>query len=134
MKPLFASKPAKMFMVFNKETHKPMGVVGFSIYSADLLLGAGIHVRENERGRGLAGHLVDKIIEEKGGRTLIVIFISDEAFNAYTNRGFKPVEETHLPDDIRNDIEAARTSSKYEGTLEKFLMLKDNWFLMLKRN
>jgi N-acetylglutamate synthase-like GNAT family acetyltransferase len=130
----FASKPAKMFMVFNKETHKPMGVVGFSIYSADLLLGAGLHVRIDERERGLAGYLVDKLIEEKGGRTLITIFTSDRAFNAYTKRGFKPVEEVHLPDDIRNDIEAASKGSTYQGTLEKFLMLKDNWFLMLKRN
>tara|TARA_R110002051_G_scaffold240281_1_gene300822 strand:- start:270 stop:812 length:543 start_codon:yes stop_codon:yes gene_type:complete len=126
--------PATMFMVFNKETHKPMGVIGFSIYNADLVLGAGLHVREGERRRGLAGHLVDKIIEEKGGRTLIAIFVSDEAFNAYTNRGFKPVEDIHLPDDIRNDIGEAEISSNYKGTLEKFLMLKDNWFLMLKRN
>ena len=130
----FATKPAKMFMVFNKETHKPMGVVGFSIYNSDLLLGAGLHVRKDERGKGLAGHLADKLIQEKGGRTLIAVFVSGEALHAYTNRGFKSVEMNYLPEDVQHSIGQAMASDKYLDTLEKFLMLKDGWFLMLKRN
>ena len=58
----WATAPATMFVAYFQE--KPVGVIGFSKHRGKLL-GAGIHVRKEFRGRGLAGILVDKIIAEK---------------------------------------------------------------------
>ena len=59
----WAKAPAKMFVAFNND--KPVGVVGFSEYK-NVLLGAGIHIRKDERGKGLFSILVDKVLSEKG--------------------------------------------------------------------
>ena len=48
----WATAPATMFVAYYE--NKPVGVIGFSNYKGRLL-GAGIHVRNEFRGRGLAG-------------------------------------------------------------------------------
>ena len=45
---IWATSPAKMFVAFYKE--KPIGVIGYSTYRK-YLLGAGIHVRKEYRGK-----------------------------------------------------------------------------------
>ena len=98
----WATAPATMFVAYYED--KPVGVIGFSNYKGRLL-GAGIHVRNEFRGRGLAGLLVDKIISEKGSKTLYVNIANDKIANTYRSRGFNDMNISELPEDSQRDLE-----------------------------
>mgnify|MGYP005991404439 FL=1 len=48
----FATQPSIHHMAYEKDTDKPVGVIGYAPYK-EFLLGSGIHVRDTSRGRGL---------------------------------------------------------------------------------
>ena len=50
---IFATSPSTHFVLFEKTTGKPLGVVGYSKYK-NILLGAGIHTRKDMEGKGIA--------------------------------------------------------------------------------
>ncbi len=98
----WATAPATMFVAYYED--KPVGVIGFSKHKGKLL-GAGIHVRKEFRGRGLSGILVDKIIAEKGSNTLYVNIANDRIASTYRNRGFNDMNISELPEDSQRDLE-----------------------------
>lgn len=113
----WAKSPAKMFVAFYED--KPVGVMGFSEYK-NVLLGAGIHIREDERGKGLFGILVDKILSEKGSKTLYINVAKEGLGAAFRAKGFKDMEKDELPQDIQEDLQG----TKYSDQVQKWMKLK----------
>ena len=113
----WAKSPAKMFVAFYED--KPVGVMGFSEYK-NVLLGAGIHIREDERGKGLFGILVDKILSEKGSKTLYINVAKEGLGAAFRKKGFKDMERDELPQDIQEDLQG----TKYSDQVQKWMKLK----------
>lgn len=113
----WAKSPAKMFVAFYED--KPVGVMGFSEYK-NVLLGAGIHIREDERRKGLFGILVDKILSEKGSKTLYINVAKEGLGAAFRRKGFKDMEKDELPQDIQEDLQG----TKYSDQVQKWMKLK----------
>ena len=123
----WATAPATMFVAYYED--KPVGVIGFSKHKGKLL-GAGIHVRKEFRGRGLSGILVDKIIAEKGSNTLYVNIANDRIASTYRNRGFGDMNISELPEDSQQDLEGLT----YADQVQKWMIHKQaSWFSILKK-
>ena len=67
-----------MFVAFDGET--PVAVCGIAKYKS-VLLGAGIHTREGYKGKGLFGLCVQKVLSEKGSKTLYINVANQEKFS-----------------------------------------------------
>lgn len=123
----WATAPATMFVAYYED--KPVGVIGFSKHKGKLL-GAGIHVRKEFRGRGLSGILVDKIVAEKGSNTLYVNIANDKISSTYRNRGFGDMNISELPEDSQQDLEGLT----YADQVQKWMIHKQaSWFSILKK-
>lgn len=123
----WATAPATMFVAYYED--KPVGVIGFSKYKGKLL-GAGIHVREEFRGRGLSGILVDKIIAEKGSNTLYVNIANNKIASTYRGRGFGDMNINELPKESQQELEGLT----YADQVQKWMIHKQaSWFSILKK-
>ena len=127
---IFASSPSTHFVLFEKDTGKPLGVVGYSEYK-NLLLGAGIHTRKDMQGKGIGSLLANKIMQEKGSKLMVVSFSNPEAKNMYMRRGFKEVDFSKLPPEVAEEIKAGEPDVE---ALSKMLMFIDNWWGVLRGN
>lgn len=113
----WAKAPAKMFVAFNND--KPVGVVGFSEYK-NVLLGAGIHIRKDERGKGLFSILVDKVLSEKGSKTLYINVAKEGLGESYRRKGFKDMQKDELPQDIQEELQG----KQYSDQVQKWMKYK----------
>jgi len=111
----WAKAPAKMFVAFNND--KPVGVVGFSEYK-NVLLGAGIHIRKDERRKGLFSILVDKVLSEKGSKTLYINVAKEGLGESYRRKGFKDMEKDELPQDIQEELQGKQYSDQVQKWME----------------
>ena len=127
---IFASSPSTHFVLFEKNTGKPLGVVGYSKYR-NILLGAGIHTREDMKGKGIGSLLINKIMQEKGSKLMVVSFSNPRAKDMYMRRGFKEVDFSKLPPEVVEEIKAGEPEVE---TLSKMLMFIDNWWGVLRGN
>lgn len=126
---IFATSPSTHFVLFEKDTGKPLGVVGYSKYK-NILLGAGIHTRKDMEGKGIASLLANKLMQEKGSKLMVVSFAKERAKNMYIRRGFKEVDLSKLPPEVVEEIQTAEAQGN--ETLSKMLMLIDNWWGVLR--
>tara|TARA_R100001440_G_scaffold577_6_gene1826 strand:+ start:3090 stop:3608 length:519 start_codon:yes stop_codon:yes gene_type:complete len=125
---IWANAPAKMFVAYYED--KPVGVIGFSKHKGKLL-GAGIHVRKEFRGRGLSALFVDKIISEKGSKTLYVNIANDKIATIYRDRGFNDMNISELPKEIQEELQGIN----YPEQLQKWIKLDSpRWMEVLKWN
>lgn len=122
---IWATSPATMFVAFYENT--PVGVVGFSKFKG-ALLGAGIHIRREFRGRGIGDILVDKLLKEKGSRTLFVNMTSPKASAIYRSKGFRDMNKDELPQEIQEELQGI----EYTDQVQKFIIHKCDWFDMLR--
>jgi len=111
----WAKAPAKMFVAFYNG--KPVGVVGFSEYK-NILLGAGIHIRNDERKKGLFSILVDKILSEKGSKTLYINVVKEGLGESYRRKGFKDMQKDELPKDIQEELQGKQYSDQVQKWME----------------
>jgi len=129
---LFATKPSNHWVMYLKQGNKPIGVLGFAEHKG-FLLGSGIHVREgyrqSDRKKGAVGLLIDKLIKEKGDRTLLASFTSRSAMRHYTAKGFHPIKQEDIPEDILDELSIAEASGNV-GTLQKYIGSK--WWITIK--
>ena len=124
----WATAPATMFVAYYED--KPVGVIGFSKHKGKLL-GAGIHVRKEFRGRGLSALFVDKIISEKGSKTLYVNIANDKIATIYRDRGFNDMNISELPKEIQEELQGIN----YPEQLQKWIKLDSpRWMEVLKWN
>lgn len=123
---IWATNPATMFVAFYENT--PVGVVGFSEFKG-VLLSAGIHLRKEFRGRGIVGILVDKMIKEKGSKTLFANITNPRASAIYRSKGFKDMNKEELPQEIQDELEGV---DGYVDQLQKFLIHTPHWFSILR--
>ena len=126
---IWATTPATMFMAYYK--NKPIAVIGFSKYKK-ALLGAGIHIRKGYRKsdgyEGLADILLDKLLKEKGNKTLYINLTNERASKLYRNAGFKDMEVESLPKEIQEELEG----TNYNDQVQKFLVLESGWWKVVK--
>jgi len=126
---IWATAPATMFMAYYK--NKPIAVIGFSKYKK-ALLGAGIHIRKGYRKsdgyEGLADILLDKLLKEKGGKTLYINLTNPRAAELYRNAGFKDMKVESLPKEIQEELEG----TNYNDQVQKFLVLESEWWGVVK--
>lgn len=123
----WATAPATMFVAYYE--NKPVGVIGFAKHK-NILLGAGIHVRSEYRGRGLTNILIDKLLSEKGPKTLFVNFGNKIASNAYRKKGFVDMDKNQLPMDAREAIEGIG----FQDQVQKWMVNSSGgWFDELKK-
>ena len=129
---LFATNPSNHWVMFLKEGDKPIGVLGFAKHK-EFLLGSGIHVREGYRlsngKKGAFELLINKLIKEKGSRTLVASFANKKAMNEYKLRGFHSIKQDELPDEIIEEISIAEANGN-KGTLQKYI--DPVWWLTIK--
>ena len=124
---IWATTPATMFVAFYKGT--PVGVVGFSRYKS-FLLDAGVHVREEYRGRGLGSILIDKIIKEKGNKTLLVNINNPAIIGSFRRKGFSDMRIDEIPQELQEELEGVR----YSDQVQKLLSYSPpNWQEVLKK-
>ena len=124
---IWATIPATMFVAFYKGT--PVGIVGFSRYKG-VLLGAGVHIRREYRGRGLLDILIDKAIKEKRSRTLYINIANQRIANNYRAKGFKDMNKDELPEDVKQELGDIR----YTDQVQKLLSHSSpKWQQVLKR-
>lgn len=98
----WARQPATMFVAYHNDV--PVGVAGFSRFGK-FLLGAGMHVRKEYRGKGIGAMLVDKVLSEKGGKTLLINIANPNLVNLYRRKGFIDMEKETLPEELLQPIE-----------------------------
>jgi len=126
---IWATTPATMFMAYYK--NKPIAVIGFSKYKK-ALLGAGIHIRKGYRKsddyEGLADILLDKLLKEKGNKTLYINLTNERASKLYRNAGFKDMKVESLPKEIQEELEG----TNYNDQVQKFLVLESGWWGVVK--
>lgn len=126
----FATAPSVHHVAFEKDTDKPIGVIGYAPYK-DFLLGSGIHVRDTSRGRGLMRLLFREMIRNKGNRKLIVNFSNRRAMKHYLNEGFRQLDESELPDELIEEISIGNANGVI-GTLEKYYIHNSSWWAAIK--
>jgi ribosomal protein S18 acetylase RimI-like enzyme len=130
---IFANSPETQFVAFLRKTEQPIGVVGFSKFQ-NFLLGSGIHIREGYRTKD--GHpevfdlLLDKLLQEKGSKTMVVAFSNPRAKSQYEKYGFNEINEEELPKEVLDEINEAR--AKGSTALQKLKL--NNWWMTIKRN
>jgi len=126
---IWATTPATMFMAYYK--NKPIAVIGFSKYKK-ALLGAGIHIRKGYRKsdgyEGLADILLDKLLKEKGNKTLYINLTNERASKLYRNAGFKDMKVESLPKEIQEELEG----TNYNDQVQKFLVFESGWWGVVK--
>jgi len=128
---IFANSPETQFVAFLTKTEQPIGVVGFSKFQ-NFLLGSGIHIREGYRKSD--GHpeviqlLLDKLLKEKGSKTMVVAFSNPQAKSRYKDNGFDEINEEELPKEILDEINEA----KAKGTTVLQKLKLNNWWMTLK--
>jgi GNAT superfamily N-acetyltransferase len=124
---VWATSPATMFVAYYE--NKPVGVIGFAKYK-NVLLGAGVHVRKEYRGRGLTTILIDKLLSEKGSTTLYVNIMNPNISSSYRRKGFTDMQEENLPEDAREAIEGIG----FQDQVQKWLVNNSgNWFEEVKK-
>lgn len=99
---VWATSPARMFVAYYE--NKPVGVIGFAKHKS-VLLGAGVHVRKEYRGRGLTSILIDKLLSEKGSTTLYINIMNPNVSSSYRKKGFVDMDKEKLPAEAREAIE-----------------------------
>jgi len=123
---IWANTPARMFVAFSNET--PVAVIGFSRYKG-FLLDAGVHVREGYRKRGLGSVLLDKIINEKGNKTLLVNVANPAIVGSFRRKGFTDMIINEIPKELQEELEGI----KYPDQLQKWMMyVSPEWQKVLK--
>jgi len=124
----WATAPAKMFVAFDGET--PVAVCGIAKYKGTLL-GAGIHTRDEYKGRGLFGLCVKKVLSEKNG-TIYINVANPRLVDSFRRRGFTDMQTSELPEDIQEELKG----TKYEDQVQKWLKSNNTagWFDMIKSN
>mgnify|MGYP002623244381 FL=1 len=124
---VWATAPARMFVAYYE--NKPVGVIGFSKHK-NVLLGAGVHVRSEYRGRGLTGILIDKMLSEKGSTTLYINIMNPNVSSSYRKKGFVDMKEETLPEDAREAIEGIG----FQDQVQKWMVNSSGgWFDELKK-
>jgi len=129
---IWATAPATMFVLFNEDI--PVGVVGFSKYK-NVLLGAGIHIREECRGKNLGPEwkgmigkaLISKVVKEKGNRNLYINVPNKHISSYYYELGFIDMDKESLPIEIQEELEGI----EYFNQLQKWMKISDEWFNMV---
>jgi len=120
---------ARMFVAFYE--NKPVGVIGFANYK-NVLLGAGVHVRKEYRMRGLTSVLIDKLLSEKGSKTLFINFGNKIASSAYRKKGFVDMDKNKLPIEAREAVEGIPT---IVDQVQKYMVSSSpRWMEVLKWN
>lgn len=124
---IWANAPARMFVGFIEET--PVGVIGFIPYKG-VLLSAGAHIRRQYRRRGLLERFVQKILQEKGSKTLFINLANPSISAKYRSMGFKDMNKDELPDEIREELEGIQ----YPDQVQKWIwgVYRDAWFDVVK--
>ena len=128
---IFANSPETQFVAFLRKTEQPIGVVGFSKFQ-NFLLGSGVHIREGYRTKD--GHpevmnlLLDKLLKEKGSKTMVVAFSNPQAKGRYREYGFDEINEEELPKEILDEINEAGAN----GTTALQKLKLNNWWMTLK--
>lgn len=126
----FATAPSIHHVAFEEDTTKPIGAVGYAPYK-EFLLGAGIHVRDDSRGRGLMKLLFREMIRVKGSKKLIVNFSNKSAMKHYMSEGFRQLDESELPDELINEISIGAANGNI-GSLEKYYVHSSTWWAAIK--
>lgn len=126
----FATTPSVHHVAYEKDTDKPVGVIGYAPYK-EFLLGSGIHVRDTSRGRGLMRILFREMIRVKSNRKLIVNFSNPKAMKHYQSEGFRPLDESELPDELIDEISIGNANGNI-GTLEKYYVHNSSWWAAIK--
>lgn len=122
---IWATAPAKMFVAFDGET--PVAVCGIAKYKG-ALLGAGIHTRDEYKGRGLFGLCVKKVLSEKNG-TIYINVANSKLVGSFRRRGFTDMQTSELPEDIQEELKG----TKYEDQVQKWLKSNTgSWFDLVK--
>lgn len=124
---VWARSPATMFVAFYNET--PVGVIGFAPYGK-YLLGAGVHVRKEYRGRGLTPLLVSEMLRNKGGKKILVNIANKDIANTYRNAGFKDMDIGTLPAEVKEGAIIGREAGFEQ--VEKFMLHESGWFEILR--
>ena len=125
---IWARAPAIMFVAYFEE--RPVAVIGYSRYRG-LLLDAGVHVRRKYRGRGLGSILLDKIIEEKGNKTLLVNIANSDIIDSYRRKGFIDMDKDNIPEELLEELN--EVDPAYPDQVQKFLQhLPPRWMGILK--
>lgn len=124
---VWARSPATMFVAFYNET--PVGVIGFAPYGK-YLLGAGVHVRKEYRGRGLTPLLVDEMLRNKGGKKILVNIANKNIANTYRSAGFKDMDIGALPAELKEGATIGREAGFEQ--VEKFMLHESGWFEILR--
>lgn len=129
---IFANSPETQFVAFLTKTEQPIGVVGYSKFEK-FLLGSGVHIRRGYRQSdgydGIFDLLLDKLLQEKGSKTMVVAFSHPKAMEKYRQYGFKEINEEKLPEDILDELEEAKANGTI-GALQKLKL--NNWWMTLK--
>ena len=124
---IWANAPARMFVAFSDET--PVAVIGFSRYKG-FLLDAGVHVREEYRNKGLGSILLDKVISEKGNKTLLVNVANSAITGAFRRKGYTNMIIDEIPQELQEELKGV----KYPDQVQKWMMyVSPEWQKVLKQ-
>ena len=112
---IWATAPARMFVGFLED--KPVGTIGFAPYKG-VLLSAGAHIRRQYRRRGLLEQFIEKILQEKGNKTLFFNLANPKISGKYRSLGFKDMNKDELPNEIQEELEGI----EYPDQIQKWIM------------
>ena len=127
---IWATAPARMFVAFDGET--PVAVCGIAKYKS-VLLGAGVHTREGYKGKGLFGLCVQKVLSEKGSKTLYINVANEKLaeMGSFRKRGFTDMQVEELPEDIQEELKG----TKYADQVQKWIKSNTgSWFDLIKKS
>tara|TARA_R110000796_G_scaffold19627_5_gene58925 strand:+ start:8932 stop:9738 length:807 start_codon:yes stop_codon:yes gene_type:complete len=122
----WATAPERMFVAFDGDT--PVAVCGIAKYKGKLL-GAGIHTRDEYKGRGLFGLCVKKVLSEKNG-TIYINVANPNLVGSFRRRGFTDMQVGELPEDIQEELQG----TNYPDQVQKWLKSKGIWFDMFRKS
>jgi predicted acetyltransferase len=98
-------------------------------------LGSGVHIHKDYRkSNGVEGVfklLLDKLLQEKGSKTMVISFAHPKAMDMYRSVGFKDINEKELPEEILSEIQEAESRGSV-GALQKLKL--NQWWMTIKRN
>ena len=125
---IWATAPAKMFVAFYQ--NKPVAVIGLATFK-NVLLMAGTHVRKEYRRRGLSQILIDKMLQNKGSKTIYANPVSTAFGKQLRDSGFKDMKKETLPKEIQEELQGI----DYPEQLQKWVKLDSpKWMEVLKWN
>lgn len=122
---LWATAPARMFVAFDGET--PVAVCGMAKYK-HTLIDAGYHTRKEYEGRGLFNLCVEKIISEKGSKTIYITVGNASLGSAFRSKGFTDMVRTELPKELQEELEP----TNYADEVQKLMRHSVDWFSVLR--